>query len=158
MISLTQEKREELIAHNTEKLKGLKQWVKQTAFESVSEELELDIQSTEIALASLTANVFAHGISASDGKVYLDETCCIDYDGQWVSDEVTALNDGVTDLEGGYRVVPLFTAPPVPEIKIVDKKDRMNPAHCTAEIYLQGKSDGWNDCLAEIKRLNGLGD
>lgn len=111
----------------------------------------------EAGLASLTADVFMHGISDPDGKPYFSEYC-VDDDGSSVSDEVCALNDGETDCIGGYRVAPLYTTPPVPVIELPDSKDRLNPAHCTADIYLQGKGDGWNECLAEIKRLNGLGD
>lgn len=108
MIALTQEKREELIAHNTEKLKGLKQSVEQTAFESVKEELELEIQSTEVTLASLTAENIGWGLRRTDvDKVY----------GSWLTS--SPRQQSYLDYQPhAYENVPLYAAPPVPEIKL----------------------------------------
>jgi len=44
---------------------------------------------------------------------------------------------------------------PAPVIDLPKYKSKIT-ADCTADVYFQGKGDGWNECLAEIKRLNGL--
>lgn len=48
--------------------------------------------------------------------------------------------------------VPLYTAPPVPVIKLPDAIPSMGQD----SEYDTGHNDGWNECLAEIKRLNDL--
>jgi len=147
MIALTQEKREELIAHNTEKLKGLKQCVKQTAFESLKEELGLEIQSTEVTLASLTAEPSFTVLSDSSGE-----------------DQYTfGVNKCTKD--GSYE---LYTAPPVPEIKLPEKLNAGEIHYELAEKYgLDVSIDQLERGLAEevysvavnnFERLNGLGD
>lgn len=45
----------------------------------------------------------------------------------------------------------LFTAPPVPEIKLPEKLSQYE------SLPLAGE-DAWNECIDEIKRLNGLGE
>ncbi|WP_241583349.1 hypothetical protein [Rosenbergiella epipactidis] len=139
MIALTQEKREELIAYNSKKLKGLKHSVKQTAFESVRQELELEIEieSMELTLASLTAEPIAH----ADSKAILKMT-----------KRHTRFFTSFPERSEAKRV-GLFIAPPVPEIKLPETIPSMDQdsEHDT------GHTDGWNECLAEIKRLNGLG-
>lgn len=154
MIALTQGQREKLIAHNSEKLKGLKDAVKQTAFESVREDLEFEIQSTEIALASLAAQSVA-----------------------WVFD------DDLQDLKKGYignlaanNIEPpidipihrLYTAPPVPEIKFPEKLNVGEIYYELTEKYgIDVSLDQLERGLAEevysvavnnFKRLNGLGE
>jgi len=134
MIALTQGQREKLIAHNSEKLKGLKDAVKQTAFESVREELEFEIQSTEVALSALTATPEHHIFKHPLGKLFyslVDESC-----------------------KGHDDVYPVYAAPPVPEIKLPELMDYADPhtQYCEAIV------DGYNRCLAEIKHLNGLGE
>lgn len=102
----------------------------------------------EIALASLVADVFMRGISDPDGKAYFSEYC-VDDDGSGVSDEVCALNDGETDVDGGYQAVKLYTAPPVPVIKLPEyQKLLTHPA----------VKSRWNECIDEMKHLNGLGE
>jgi len=100
MIALTQEKREKLIAYNKQRLKGLKHSVQQTAFESVREELELEIKSTEVTLASLTADAVG-SFHIYEQKV--DATTDYVRDGEWPIDEGELL---------------VYAAPPVPEIKL----------------------------------------
>lgn len=106
----------------------------------------------QIALAALTAETFAYGISDPDGGAYFSE-CCIDSDGAVISDEVCALNDGETDVPDGYKVVRLYTAPPVPALKLPDEADSSDGNDVTAWV-----DEGWNNCLAEVKRLNGVTD
>lgn len=142
MKPITEEQRQALIAHGVQ----LKEQISENNY--LKEFGERTVSLIEIALASLTADVFMHGISDPDGNPYFSE-CCVDDDGSGVSDEVCALNDGETDCIGGYRVTPLYTAPPVPVIKLPDEKD-VHP------LYECAYQQGWNKCLAEIKRLNGI--
>ena len=102
----------------------------------------------EIAIASLTVDVFMHGISDPDGDPYFSE-CCVDDDGSGVSDEVCALNDCETDCIGGYRVTPLYTSPSVPVIQLPEK-------YTDYEDFLTDSEQGYNDAIDEIKRLNGI--
>ncbi|GAA0517607.1 hypothetical protein GCM10009414_29030 [Tatumella terrea] len=46
-----------------------------------------------------------------------------------------------------------YTAPPVPVIKLPDEIEGIEHSE-----YGAGKKDGWNLCLDEIKRRNGLGE
>ncbi|MBT0723962.1 hypothetical protein HH682_05820 [Rosenbergiella sp. S61] len=150
MITLTKEQREELTkfarsALNS--LNGIEPENPNQYDDCLSEYMQ---KLVEIALESLTVDHFGYGISEPDGAIYLSE-CCIDKYGSTVSDEVTALNDGVTDLEGGYKVVQLFTAPPVPEIKLPPE---FNENHDSFNEFRRG----WNGAISEVKRTNGLGE
>ena len=158
MIALTQEKREELKAFLSDSIEN------RCTVYTLAKQRELEALRDQIALASLTARDFGYGISEPDGSIYLSE-CCIDEYGSTVTDEVTALNNGVTDLEGGYKVVQLFTAPPVPEIKLPS-------AELIKEVFIANgfkektQADGsvdlnpyvYDAARALIKRLNGLGE
>ena len=155
MIALTQEKREELIAHNTEKLRGLKQSVEQTAFESVKEELELEIQSTEVTLASLTAENIGWGLRRTDvDKVY----------GSWLTS--SPRQQSYLDYQPhAYENVPLYAAPPVPEIKLPSAeliKEVFLANGFKEKVQIDGRSDlntyVYDAALALIERLNGLGE
>lgn len=51
------------------------------------------------------------------------------------------------------EVIPLFIAPPVPELKFPEEK------FCPAEYagsLLWSESEQWNKCIEEVKRLNGV--
>ena len=50
-----------------------------------------------------------------------------------------------------YKIVEIFTAPPVPEVRIPADKNYLEPL----TQYGLGVDDGYKKCLAEIKRLNG---
>ena len=149
MKPITEEQQKALIAFNTKKLESLKFAIKQSAFSETREDLELELLTVEIALASLTDDTFMYGISDSDGKAHFSEYC-VDVDGIGVSDEVCTLNDGETDLPGGYRVVPLYTAPPVPVIKLPEK-------YSDHEGFLTDTEQGFNDAIDEVASIiNGL--
>ena len=85
-----------------------------------------------VALASLTAEPVLYAVDSDvEDKIY------------------TALCNENED--GSY---PLFTAPSVPEIRIPADKNYLEPL----TQYGLGVDDGYKRCLAEIKRLNGLGE
>lgn len=87
----------------------------------------------KIALASLTACPVLYAVDSDvEDKIY------------------TALCNGNED--GAY---PLFTAPTAPEIKL---PEHLTVSEIGVDEFTSGRIHGWNECLAEIKRLNGLGD
>ena len=147
MIALTQEKREKLIAYNKQKLKGLKHSVKQTAFESVKKELGLEIQSTEVALASLKADVAGH----------------IFHDGTQFYHHPSSTMDMAKAQ--GENAIALYTVPPVPEIKFPSReliKEVFLANGFKEKVQIDGTSDlntyVYDAALALIERLNGLGE
>lgn len=130
MIALTQEKREELIFRNSEKLKTLKDAVKQTAYESLREKLEFEIESTEILLASLKAEPI--------GK----------FNSFYFQDEMPMFSISEAKSYGIMIGVDYaYASPPVPEVKFPDRDK------------LPGWARNYDDSLdwyeTEIKRLNG---
>lgn len=82
----------------------------------------------EIALASLTANEVGY-VAAGETSIPSVEYCAPVVAGDC-----------------------LYTDPPVPVIKLPDE---ILPMGQDSE-YDSGHEEGWSDCLAEIKRLNGL--
>ncbi|WP_072055942.1 hypothetical protein [Tatumella morbirosei] len=152
MKPITEERRQaliEFIGAAFESMKG-----NEPAYPDKFDLEEMTHQALEIALASLTAEIFMYGISDPDGKAHFSE-CCVDDDGSSVSDEVCALNDGETDLPDGYRVVPLYTAPPVPVIKLPSVQDLIDEYKYQASPH---DIRIWNFSLSVINRLNGLGE
>jgi len=152
MIALTQEKREELIDHNSQKLKSLKYNIKEATIPLLRKHLEIEIQSTEVALASLTAApehyIFKHPFAKSFYSL-VDESC-----------------------KGYDEVYPVYAAPPVPEINTFSElTELLNAIVSFQEVTAKdrwnesGKWDDANDKLSAaaikaepvIKRLNGLG-
>ncbi|WP_241569156.1 hypothetical protein [Rosenbergiella collisarenosi] len=123
MIALTKEKREELIADCKKAISDAEIYIHWHGEDKGI--LSLLIRS-KIALASLTEvpKVFAWEVPKFRGS----------------SNRVTELCQ--SNSEGAY---PLFTSPPVPEIKI--------PEYENEQI-----ESIWNDALDEVKRLNGLGE
>lgn len=59
-------------------------------------------------------------------------------------------------LKPGYvgTPEPIYDEPPVPEIKLPEPIPSMGQD----SEYDTGHNDGWNECLAEVKRLNGWGE
>ncbi|WP_241608918.1 hypothetical protein [Rosenbergiella australiborealis] len=59
-------------------------------------------------------------------------------------------------LKPGYigTPEPIYDEPPVSGIKLPE----LIPSMGQDSEYDSGHNDGWNNCLAEIKRLNGLGE
>lgn len=98
----------------------------------------LEYPMAEIALASLTATPV--------GWKFTNKTNGV----TWVSHE--------DDRGLGYTDVPVYTAPPVPVVKLPDEISfsgwgggcNYNPEDA------DGVMIGWNNCLAEIKRLNNI--
>lgn len=101
-------------------------------------------QAYEIALASLTAEV-AFGVIKS------------------VNPDSGNINihyqpGGINNIDPDYvaememvEVDRLYAAPPVPVIKLPDEFDDWSEKYTDYE-------HGWNTCLDEVKRLNGLGE
>ncbi|WP_241626821.1 hypothetical protein [Rosenbergiella epipactidis] len=130
MIALTQEKREELIACANE--------IKKMATSTHGYQVGNDafgsnaLMLMDVALASLTAVPFGWEIA---GNIFpnLEEA-----------------------LKPGYigAPEPIYDEPPLPEVKLPEMKGYVE-SHTQ---YSEGVVDGYNRCLAEIKRLNGLGE
>lgn len=101
----------------------------------LSDDESMELSAYKDSLASLTATAVG-SFHIYDQKV--DATTDYIRDGDWPIDEGELL---------------VYTAPPVPEIKL--PSDHEGTEHTE---YHSGKQAGWNDCLAEIKRLNGWGE
>jgi len=161
MKPITEQRRQELIADCVREIERLEKTIRNikamnTDFDLSRDERKLSVH--KIALASLTAKVFMHGISDPDGKAFFSE-CCVDDDGGGVSDEVCALNDGETDVDGGYQVVKLYTAPPVPVIKFPDDDCAVvEIGQHYAVLSSNERRHITRMVLNEIKRLNALGE
>ena len=93
--------------------------------------VNMDLALREIALASLTADPVVT-LYSDDRDEY-----------QYTFELETSVPDGIHLL---------YTAPSVPVIKFPEMKDYAEP-HTQ---YREGLVDGYNRCIAEIKRLNGL--
>lgn len=63
---------------------------------------------------------------------------------------------GALDDRGDEYSLEFYTAPPVPEIKLPDEVEISSLVSPVCDKWHQ--ADGWNECLAETKRLNGLGE
>ncbi|SER16900.1 hypothetical protein SAMN05216522_11314 [Rosenbergiella nectarea] len=145
MIALTKEKREELIRYYG----TIIDWHKDRLSSYLSDfdrgAIESSKLMTEIALASLTAEC-----------KYFQWKWAKDENAVWTTTPIEKLSDAVSAFgKDGENVIyrMLFTAPPVPDIKLPG--DHEGTEHTD---YHSGKKDGWNECLAEIKHLNGLGE
>lgn len=140
MIALTQEKREELIKEcefDIERLTTL------TAEFPEEKSLQSVLLRQKIALSSLTAECkyFQWGWARDENSV-------------WTTTPMEKLSDAVSAFgKDGENVIyrMLFTAPPVPEIKFPEKLNQYE------SLPLAGE-DAWNECIDEVKRLNGLGE
>ncbi|WP_241610249.1 hypothetical protein [Rosenbergiella epipactidis] len=147
MIALTQEKREELIERYSQQIITFKYHLSQIGQEHFDGKAYAEILlKTEIALAALTAKSVLHAVNSDvEDKIY------------------TALCNENED--GAY---PLFTAPPVPEIKLPEKLNAGEIHYELTEKYgLDVSIDQLERGLAEevysiavntFERLNGLGE
>jgi len=124
MIALTQEKREELASYARERIAS------HVIHGGCSDEEEI----FKIALASLTLEAKQWVIHALGG------------------DQFTTDGDYVANAEGmhGLRATPLFTVPPVPEIKLPDRE--------LIPDWVLSNNDALDWYGSEIKRLNELGE
>ncbi|WP_241609252.1 hypothetical protein [Rosenbergiella australiborealis] len=140
MIALTQEKREELIACANE----IKKMATSTHGYKVGNDAfgRNALMLMEVALASITAQPFG----------YIEEDAVKDRE-RLFSAQVFADEEDLPSYEFSELSYPLYLAPPVPEIKLPDEHEGIEHTE-----YHSGKQAGWNECLSEIKRLNGLGD
>lgn len=112
------------------------------------------VDMARVALASLEAEPVAWICKAGADAIKLAEqgvTC-----GRYVSIHP----NGADSFEDRTFI---YTAPPVPELKLPEEKpdwesedghdiDYMEPS----DVYAMGKDDGFNKCLTEVKRLNGV--
>lgn len=69
----------------------------------------------------------------------------------WI--DVSSDNEAIASKSNGYRYRQLYSAPPVPVIKLPGVADDSSFGGLSL-----AKAYGWNACLAEIKRLNGLAE
>lgn len=153
MIALTKEKREELAKYAKERLAS------HVIHCGCSDEEEI----LKIALASLTAETIGWGLRRTDGdRGY----------GNWLTSSPRK-QDYLDYQPHAYENVPLYAAPPVPEIKIPNELMDLVKA---VEFYHTVKAENpeveigaWNDAYdwikkaaveaaPLIKRLNGLGE
>ncbi|OON35555.1 hypothetical protein BTJ39_22485, partial [Izhakiella australiensis] len=56
--------------------------------------------------------------------------------------------------DDGSEAWPVFDAAMPALVAVPGKKERLENLVCTAEIYLQGKVDGFNEAVDEVLRLN----
>lgn len=98
---------------------------------------------------------FFYGIMRPDGKPHYSELCV---SGE-ASDLESEAESWTEDGDGVYRVVPLFTAPPVPVAVVLPE---CKPRVTTAEepdshirMLEQIERNGWNACLDATAALNG---
>jgi len=139
MITLTKEKREELKRDAQLRSVGLDYYVRKNPGDNAAELYWLLVN---IALAALTTEPFAF-VSG--------DALSSDYDSKAI---VYPARVATSIMKTGFKFIPLFIAPPVPEIKLPETIPSMGQD----SEYGIGHNDGWNECLAEIERLNGLGD
>lgn len=134
MIALTQDMREKLIKDcefDIERLTSLtSEFPEETALQSV-------LLRQKVALASLTADIFAH-VDGSGFNFYRHPSPTIEH-----------------ALAQGDQVTSLYTAPPVPEIKFPGISELVEQQGCLPAVR---DIAIWDFAISEIKRLNGLGD
>lgn len=133
MIALTQEKREELI-ESAKNIIAHDDWLWER-FSDIHASSDT-VYLIKIALASLTAKPVAY---LSKNDVYSSEN------------HILARNSPIHAC-----TLPVYDEPPVPEIKLPEEVEISSLVSPACDKWHQ--ADGWNMCLAEIKRLNGLGE
>ena len=105
----------------------------------LSEDEEMELAAYKDSLASLTAVTIGWGLRRTDGdRGY----------GNWLTSSPRK-QDYLDYQPHAYENVPLFTAPPVPEIKM---PSRIENIHLRTPLEVE---DMWID---RFKRLNGLGE
>ncbi|WP_241622725.1 hypothetical protein [Rosenbergiella australiborealis] len=126
MIALTQEKREELISDCKILIREVEKAIAKFPDDA---QLKSILTRQELALASLTTAAVLHAVDSDvEDKIY------------------TALCN-----EHEVGAYPLYTAPPVPEIKLPPE---FNESHDSFNEFRRG----WNGAISEVKRTNGLGE
>lgn len=136
--AMTEERRQELVADCKISISNLKEALRcaeingweQTAAESMSRLLR-----QEIALAALTAEPDHYVFHHPAGKLL----------NHLASDE----------CKGQEHVVAGYTAPPAPVLRLPGEVscEGLDPQEADEARNL-GQCEGWNACLAEVKRLN----
>lgn len=129
MKSITEEQRQALI----ERFRNIK-------ITGKANRLEIS-EIAEIALASLTVDESKLSLLANNLLSAIAEN--VEFGGLWEEIE----NAERKLIEEAIK----HTAPPVPVIKLPDE---ILPMGQDSE-YDSGHEEGWNDCLAEVNRLNG---
>ncbi|MBT0720401.1 hypothetical protein HGT70_03785 [Rosenbergiella collisarenosi] len=134
MIALTQEKRQKRIDWLKDRISSMEQCRDEIPF-GLSDDESMELSAYKDSLASLTAEPVA--VLYRTGETLTKKECG--------DDKVFSICCKVETA--------LYPAPPVQDIK--SPGDHEGTEHTD---YHSGKKDGWNECLAEIKRLNGWGE
>ena len=102
-------------------------------------------QVYEIALSSLNAVLVGkvnRGEVSDDNEYPHAKVECVHPHADW------------NNFKNGFA---LYTAPPVPVMKLPEKKDSEHVYHGAIGAFNAGKSAGYNECIADIEQLNGVG-
>ncbi|MBS0895601.1 hypothetical protein JK211_16540 [Tatumella sp. JGM130] len=130
---ITEQRRQELISHGNELKERIEDFGHKSDFELMT------LQLVEIALASLTAEpTYSRYRLTPKGSNPETEPS------SWFPGDGKAFGKS-HDVEVNY----LFTAPPVPVIKFPEYQKLLD--HPVVKSR-------WNQCIDEVKRLNGLGE
>lgn len=163
MITLTQEKREELIEQYSQQIETFKYHLSQIGTDHFDGKAYSEILlKTEIALESLMPKPFG----------YVDRDA-VEVGESLFSTTLYADTENLLDCTGDKNPVPLYLCPPLPEIKLPNE---LNDLVNAVEFYNKVKAENptietgaWNDAYdwikkaaikaaPVIKRLNGLGE
>ena len=142
MILLTQQKRNELIAELKERISSFNTLQSQSfTHSSIKKGLQDDILIHKIALERLTAEPI--GTISEIREVFLSGGSV--GNSEFRGSLATGLTaEDIIDWD-------VFAVSPVPEIKLPEKLSSYDMLPIAGE-------DAWNNCIDEIKRLNGLED
>ena len=106
---------------------------------------ESQLLRQQVALAALTAELFAYSYlyaayETCDGFTGWSHKFSLEHPPEWM-------------LETGKvkSLRKLYTAPPAPVLRFPDEKHYKESPHGESSLWAMG----WNECLAEVKRLNG---
>ena len=133
MKPITEQRRQELIADCEKEIEHAEKLLLSAGLAIGWQKVhENNLLKHQIVLASLNAK--------SKVTLFSDER---DYD-QYSFEVNERIPDGVHEL---------YTTPPVPVVDLPDEIEGLEHSE-----YGSGKKDGWNLCLDEIKRRNGLGE
>ena len=149
MKPITEQRRQELIADREYEIRHLKEHIDRLSRHHVNFDLskyESQLERQQIALASLTA---APEVSEIE-SVHPENGNTIIYLRRGGLKNISP--EDIAEYEM-IETEKFYTTPPVPVIKLPDEIEGIEHSE-----YGAGKKDGWNLCLDEIKRRNGLGE
>lgn len=151
MIALTQEKREKRINWLKSRISSMEQCRDEMPF-GLSEDESMELSAYKDSLSSLTAEPIEY-LTWHQGCRAPDD--CEEY--------AIVADKGDKSCDGS-EAFPVFTAPPVPEIKLIEPADFIRKWNNSDDCPLAGLSakSAANKAVSsyaqEIKRLNGLGE